>query len=204
MKRFFLAAVLAVSAVFGMQAEDIAFSVKAGVGTSSWVGKDSPSNSARFAYRVGFGVDVPITGKFGFQTGINFEGLGVSTPLVKTEEMGMKIDSKFKATQLYLELPLMATLRYGVGSGNLVFNAGPYLGVGVGGNTKIEVNEGETSSKTFGDNGLKRFDMGVGLGVGYEFSKFLVGIDTRYGFLHLSKGAQDYNIAMFVNFGYRF
>ena len=192
MKKLFLAAILAVSAVFGMNAEDISLSVKAGVGTSSWMGSDSPSSVARFAYRVGVGVDVPVSGKFGFQTGLNFEGIGI------------KPSDELKVNQLYLELPLMATMRFGLGSGNLVFNAGPYLGVGVGGKHKL-TGLGETkSTKTFGDNGLKRFDMGMGIGAGYEFSHFLVGIDTRYGFLHLSEGAKAYNIAMFFNFGYRF
>ncbi len=192
MKKLFLAAILAVSAVFGMSAEDIAFSVKAGVGTSSWVGENSPSSAARFAYRVGVGVDVPVSGKFGFQTGLNFEGVGVNPA------------DEVKVSQLYLELPLMGTMRFGLGSGNLVFNAGPYLGVGVGGKTKVSVAGNTPSTKTFGDNGLKRFDMGMGIGAGYEFSNFLVGIDTRYGFLHLAEGSKCYNIAMFFNFGYRF
>ncbi len=192
MKKLFLAAILAVSAVFGMNAEDISLSVKAGVGTSSWMGSNSPSSAARFAYRVGVGVDVPVSGKFGFQTGLNFEGIGI------------KPADEVKTSQLYLELPLMATMRFGLGSGNLVFNAGPYLGVGVGGKNKLTVLGETKSTKTFGDNGLKRFDMGMGIGAGYEFSHFLVGIDTRYGFLHLAEGAKAYNIAMFFNLGYRF
>lgn len=49
-----------VSAVIGMNAQDVALSINAGVGTSTWVGDHSSGTSPRFAYRVGLGVDMPI------------------------------------------------------------------------------------------------------------------------------------------------
>lgn len=196
MKKFILSLALAFSAVFCMNAEDVTFSVKAGVGVSSWMGGDADYAGARFAYRVGFGVDIPVHGKFGFQTGLNFEQLGTnvdSPTYVQTH-----------INQMYLELPLMGTFRFGAGAGNFVVNAGPYLGVGVGGKSKVETSLGDISDKTFGDDGMKRFDMGVGIGINYEISHFLFGIDTRMGFLHNLKGVKSYNDALFFNFGYRF
>lgn len=66
MKKFILSAILIVSAVIGMNAQDVALSINAGVGTSTWVGDHSSGTSPRFAYRVGLGVDMPIQGRFGF------------------------------------------------------------------------------------------------------------------------------------------
>ena len=33
-------------------------------------------------------------------------------------------------------------------------------------------------SDTFGDDGLKRFDAGLGLGVAFEFGNIVVGVET--------------------------
>ena len=78
MKKFILSAILIVSAVIGMNAQDVALSINAGVGTSTWVGDHSSGTSPRFAYRVGLGVDMPIQGRFGFRTGVNFELIGTN------------------------------------------------------------------------------------------------------------------------------
>lgn len=53
-------------------------------------------------------------------------------------------------------------------------------------------------------DGLNRFDMGMGIGLGLEFDRFLVGLDTRYGFLHIADNTKAYNIALFFNVGYKF
>ena len=60
MKKFILSAILIVSAVIGMNAQDVALSINAGVGISTWVGDHSSSTFPRFAYRVRLGVDTPI------------------------------------------------------------------------------------------------------------------------------------------------
>lgn len=197
MKKFILSALLLVSAMVGANAQDVDFSVKAGVGASTWVGDASEGTNCRFAYRVGVGVDVPIKGMWGFQTGLNFEGIGTNFDSVE--------DVDAYCNQLYLELPLMATARFDAGSGlGIVVNAGPYMGVGVGGKEKVAYGGHSVESDTFGDNGLHRFDMGMGLGVNFEIDHFMVGLDTRYGFLHLADNAKAYNIGLFVNFGYKF
>lgn len=197
MKKFILSAILIVCAAFGMSAADL--TINAGVGTSTRVGEHSTGSSPRFAYRVGLGVDLPIQGRFGFRTGLNFEKIGTN---IDTDGLIDGLD--LYSDQMYLEVPLMGTMRFGLSNVNLVFNAGPYLGVGVGGKTKVAYRGESESAKTFGDDGLHRFDMGMGLGAGVEINRFSVGIDTRYGFLHLAEGAKAYNIAMFFNVGYRF
>lgn len=105
---------------------------------------------------------------------------------------------------MYLEVPLMGTMRFGLKNADVVFNAGPYLAVGVGGKTKASYRGESVSEKTFGDDGLNRFDMGMGIGLGLEFDRFLVGLDTRYGFLHIADNTKAYNIALFFNVGYKF
>lgn len=90
MKKFILSAILIVSAVIGMNAQDVALSINAGVGTSTWVGDHSSGTSPRFAYRVGLGVDMPIQGRFGFRTGVNFEQIGTN---VDTKDIAKDLDT---------------------------------------------------------------------------------------------------------------
>lgn len=90
MKKFILSAILIVSAVIGMNAQDVALSINAGVGTSTWVGDHSSGTSPRFAYRVGLGVDMPIQGRFGFRTGLNFEQIGTN---VDTKDIAKDLDT---------------------------------------------------------------------------------------------------------------
>lgn len=182
-----------------MNAQDVALSINAGVGTSTWVGDHSSGTSPRFAYRVGLGVDMPIQGRFGFRTGVNFEQIGTN---VDTKDIAKDLDTH--VNQMYLEVPLMGTMRFGLKNADVVFNAGPYLAVGVGGKTKASYRGESVSEKTFGDDGLNRFDMGMDIGLGLEFDRFLVGLDTRYGFLHIADNTKAYNIALFFNVGYKF
>ena len=92
MKKFILSAILIVSAVIGMNAQDVALSINAGVGTSTWVGDHSSGTSPRFAYRVGLGVDMPIQGRFGFRTGVNFEQIGTN---VDTKDIAKDLDTRY-------------------------------------------------------------------------------------------------------------
>lgn len=197
MKKFILTVVVALLSVFGVAAEsNVQLSVKAGVGAAGWIGDDADGANAKFAYRVGLGVDVPISGMWGFQTGLNFAG------------MGAKGDSDLldlTVNQLYLEVPLMATARVDAGNGlGIVFNAGPYLACGVGGKTKVSGSNAELSSDTFGDGGLRRFDAGLGFGMNFEFNRFMVGVDTRFGLAKLASDAKAHNFGVFFGVGYKF
>ena len=105
--------------------------------------------------------------------------------------------------QLYLELPLMVGARIHTASNfDLLFKGGPYLAYGVGGKTKIDgVSE---KADTFGDDGLKRFDAGLGLGVAFEFGKIVVGVETGTSFTKVASGASAYNLSALATIGYKF
>ena len=118
-------------------------------------------------------VNAGIGNVWSFQTGLNFISKGVKGNGV-TDAWDV-VDVTIN--QLYLELPLMVGARIHTASNfDLLFKGGPYLAYGVGGKTKIDgVSE---KADTFGDDGLKRFDAGLGLGVAFEFGKIVVGVET--------------------------
>lgn len=206
MKKTLMLLAIALLGILETRAENsYQISAKVGVGASGWLGADVENMDSQFAYRLGVAVDFPITKMWGFQTGVNFEGLGASS------DDSFYDSAELNVHQLYLEVPLMATTRFGVGKGlDIVCNAGPYLGVGVGGKTKGTLKGlGSESVDTFGDPddgnfGLRRFDFGLGFGVGVCFQRFTVGLDTRFGLTSLAKDTSIHNYGVFMNVGYSF
>lgn len=100
----------------------------------------------------------------------------------------------------YLDIPIHIGYHYSVNPKFAIFGeAGPYIGVGLFGNSKIKeldeksYNEGkikhnERTIKTF--DALKRFDVGLGLQVGVELAqKFTISVGYDYGFIDLYKGS---------------
>ena len=133
------------------------------------------------------------------QTGLNFISKGVKGDGV-TDAWDV-VDVTIN--QLYLELPLMVGARIHTASNfDLLFKGGPYLAYGVGGKTKIDgVSE---KADTFGDDGLKRFDAGLGLGVAFEFGNIVVGVETGTSFTKVASGVSAHNLSALATIGYKF
>lgn len=195
MKKIILLSLFAVSTLMAT-AQTINWNVNAGIGVANLYGKDTDGSDAKFAYRLGVGMEVPFDQTWSLQTGLNFVS------------KGCKGDDNLKMNALYLELPIMAGLRLPTASGfDVLLKAGPYLAYGVGGKTKADIGHLKYKENTFSDDGLKRFDAGLGFGVGFEFSKYVVGLDTQLGLANISKnseGSKPKNISAFLTFGYKF
>ena len=58
---------------------NLKWNVNAGIGMSNWYGDDTDGTDAKFAYKVGIGLEVPFanTNIWSFQTGLNFISKGV-------------------------------------------------------------------------------------------------------------------------------
>lgn len=89
---------------------NLKWNVNAGIGMSNWYGDDTDGTDAKFAYKVGIGLEVPFanTNVWSFQTGLNFISKGVKGNGV-TDAWDV-VDVTIN--QLYLELPLMVVLGY--------------------------------------------------------------------------------------------
>ena len=64
---------------------NLKWNVNAGIGMSNWYGDDTDGTDAKFAYKVGIGLEVPFanTNVWSFQTGLNFISKGVKGNGVK-------------------------------------------------------------------------------------------------------------------------
>ena len=110
---------------------------------------------------------------------------------------------------------LLVQFRFNIADNtNLVIATGPYLACGVGGKAKfdgdasvggIHIN-GDDKIDTFGDDGLdyNRFDAGWNIGLGVEFGKILVGLDTQLGFCKVMDGDAPHNANIGITLGYKF
>jgi hypothetical protein len=106
---------------------------------------------------------------------------------------------------LYIELPLNLVVKVPLDkSTGLFFNAGPYVAIGVGGKSKTTSQFGplyssSTRSIQFSNddpftsqqddaayNKLKRFDFGMNLGGGFQFSHLLLKVNYGLGFAKIN------------------
>lgn len=99
----------------------------------------------------------------------------------------------------YLELPFHIGYKYPIASNVSIFGEfGPYFGIGLFGRT-----EGED---VFGDViGYDRFDFGLGLRAGFEFSrKVNVSIGYDFGAIDIADGVSAKNRNLMISLGYKF
>ena len=184
-----------------MSFAQLSFNVKAGLNLSSYIGDNSDHSKFKPGVRLGVGMEYQFTDIISLQPSLFFSQKGA-----KYSE-GYKgivdADADVKINQLYLELPLMVGARIHTASNfDLLFKGGPYLAYGVGGKTKIDgVSE---KADTFGDDGLKRFDAGLGLGVAFEFGNIVVGVETDTSFTKVASGVSAHNLSALATIGYKF
>lgn len=201
MKRLIIAAVSLLS-IFSATAQNVDFFVKGGIGGSSWNGEDSGGTCPKFSYRIGAGLEKHIKGIWGFETGSYFSSAGVKMD-ADSGDTGLAYDLDGTINQLYIEIPLMATITAPLGSRfKLKLAAGPYLAVGVGGKytASVDLGGGHSVSEkvnTFGsiddgNLGFKRFDTGVALNLNFEVKHIIFGLDTRFGAFKFSRGTDMY------------
>ena len=133
---------------------------------------------------------------------------------------GAKIDggsiASFKFNPYYLEVPVHVGYKYAVNDDFALFGSvGPYIAVGLFGKAKAKVDgniadlgelgTNSASENIFGDDGLKRFDFGLGLKAGVEFSKkYQVAISYDFGLVEVAKNLGMKNRNLMLSLGYMF
>lgn len=181
MKKYLLTAVMALFAVAGFS--QVSLDVRAGMSMNNYTELET---DMKVGYTVGLGVDYAFTDMWSFQSGLMFTGKGAKVG-----------DAKMKPH--YLDIPLMAALKLPIADDTkFVINAGPYLGIGLGGKYKYE----SVSSKFF--DSADRFDLGLQYGVGVEFGKILVNLNGQYGFISPFDDSSAKNLNFLLSVGYRF
>ncbi|MBQ8520920.1 MAG: PorT family protein [Bacteroides sp.] len=173
--------------------------------------------SPKVGYRFGVGVELPFNSQWALQTGLQVlnrhYGIDEFYSNLVTEGndryvKGVDIDGSINA--VYLQLPIKAVYVLPInGRSALRLGGGVYVAYGIAGETNSTVDwysssyvtngtlagssydtshtSYTTSFGTFSENGLKKFDMGLSLGLDYSYRNIFVGIGFEYGILSISK-----------------
>lgn len=225
-KTVLLGLVLILSVKANAQDNTLTFGVKIGANLSSMSG-DLPFTKSRFGYNAGVTLDYGFTENWYLLTGLEYTAKGVNFKKI--------VGIKPTMSASYIQLPIHAGYKLNVSpSTKIVFHAGPYFALGVNGKFKLkdvdidvledilddisDVNFDDDDIKrlknsnvnTFGDgNILKRFDLGLGLGVGAEFGKINMGIGYDFGLLNVANNDSDADVTIrnsnaYLSVGYKF
>lgn len=198
MKKYFVAAVAAVAALTAsaQRASDsslsfwddsqveqrVTWGVRAGMNFSS-VGGDAETDS-KIGFKAGVSADIAIVSSFYINTGLYYSMQGYEP---KGNGDGV--------TAGYLNLPIYASYRLNFAEASqLQINFGPYLAYGLHGDDDYF-------------DGVKRFDMGLGVGAGYTLKRWYLGIDYQFGLMNIYDGKGDASLKnnnFSITLGYNF
>lgn len=190
MKKVFFLLVMAVAAVSA--SAQITWNAKAGIGVAHCWG-DADGLSSHFVGKIGAGIEKPFTSNWSLMPSLELAWKGC-----KFE--GGKVDI------FYVQVPVLAAYRLNINdSWNTTLKAGPYIGVGVYGKSKYDEDGQKVSVDVF-DNGGKRLDVGLDLGIDFEYHRYVFGAEYEFGFTPLldEGGESIHNGAFYVTVGYKF
>lgn len=175
---------------------------------------------SKVGFNVGVAVEFPIVRSFYVNTGLFYTTKGAKKEFVEGSET-----DKYTFNAGYLELPVYASYRLNFAEASqLQINFGPYFAYGVNGKAKNEYTDAEypednldTEIDLFGTTenaddpkaGFKRFDCGLGVGLGYTFNRIYLGINYQFGLVNIADKKQwgagkiknnNFNISIGYNF----
>ena len=209
MKKILVLFALTAIAMVSVNAQDnLKWGVMAGMNVSKYT-------FTGFDNRVGFHAGVKA------ELGLSQEASGAYMDFAALLTLkGAKIDGGSIATvkfnPYYLEIPVHVGYKYAVNENFALFGSvGPYLAVGLFGKAKLKVDgdiadiaelgDNSMSEDIFGDDGLKRFDFGLGLKAGVEFSKkYQIAISYDFGLVEVAKDLGMKNRNLMISLGYMF
>lgn len=189
---------LLVGITVNAQDKPVIFGVKAGVNMSNLNG-DIKHNDVRFGYNIGVTLDYKFTPELYLLTGLD----------LTTKGLRINVDDvKASSNLIYLQLPVHVGYKLSISEiTKLVFYAGPYVAYGIGGKHKEDAEFIEVKTDSFRKYGYKRFDFGLGLGVGAEFGKIVTSLGYDFGLTNINGSGSDGKIRnsnAYLTLGYKF
>lgn len=177
MKKLKLSLVVAMLAIVTAASAQLNLGVKGGLNMSNMVGDEINDNNMKLGFHVGLAADYDFAPSMAIQTGLLFT------------TKGTELNDNNNSNLMYLQVPVHFAYKQEVTPGTrIVFHAGPYVAYGIGGKSKILGIEYDS----FGDNSLKPFDAGLGLGVGAEFGRFIADIGWDMGLVNIASDTAEF------------
>lgn len=186
LKTGLIAVICLIAVATNAQEKPITFGVRGGVNLSNMNG-DINENDAKFGFTAGISLDYAFNPNVYLLTGLDFSMKGFKSNIT-VQGVSESITADLKLNLSYIQLPIHIGYKLDVAENTkVVFHAGPYLAYGVSGKWKAEADGQKESVNAFSNDAidsdvpkLKRFDFGLGLGVGAEFGR--IGVNLGYDF----------------------
>ena len=187
---------LLIVALFSFSASVFAqtIGIKAGLNLANtsmkFGGEDVEDLKMRTAWHLGAVVAFPLSDLITLEP-----GLLISSKGTKIDEEGFKMT----ASPLYVDIPINFKFGGDVGGAKIYGLAGPYIGIGVAGKSKTEIegqDDVEESIEWGSDeekSDMKRLDYGLGFGAGAEFGAIGVEVSYQLGLANLVPGGDGDN-----------
>lgn len=173
--------------------------VKGGMSFSSASVKNAGTERIKAGYQIGLFAEYGLTESFYLQSGAYFATKGIR---LKGTKALLDVASGWKQTvdMQYVEVPLLAMYKLEIVSGmKILFNAGPYASLGIGGKTTNKLIGADESKEvkldTFDENRMKDFDYGVRFGTGMEFEKMIFEFSFDFGINNIAYKDNELNSA---------
>ena len=207
MKKIKLSLVIALLGMVSLVgAQNTSFSIKGGLNMSNFYGDELSDKNMKTGFHIGVGADFEFAPNMAIQSGLLFTSKGAKYTYSSAE---------FDVNANYLQIPLHFAYKVDVMPGTrVVLHAGPYVAYGIGGKSKAtlggnnlyEVDTFKDDSSINAFNGLKRFDAGLGLGVGAEFGRILLDLGWDMGLINISRinNADLKTQNAYLSVGYKF
>jgi Outer membrane protein beta-barrel domain len=184
------------------------FGVKGGIQLADMRNKPDDRTGLTDETKMLFGYQAGVVLDYSFNKVLFFQpGLQVNSKGSKIQESltlgGITTKTTIKANPLYVEMPLLLGVRFGLENLKIYGMAGPYLAYGVAGkNTfKLESISGGTTTVLLDSSepikwgnetslsnpvNLRRFDMGLTVSAGVELRNMQLGVYYSPGFVNIS------------------
>ncbi|MDL2303595.1 PorT family protein [Dysgonomonas sp. OttesenSCG-928-D17] len=203
--------------VYDYEDKPVVFGVRAGVAMSGQYNQDS--EKSKLGIDIGFTVDFRLADKLYLLTGLDYVVKGTKTKEGHEWERvhdgnGREYKGSLVRNPAYLQLPLRVGYKLPVADKFYIMPyAGPYIAYGLGGKTKytytyLDNGDIETEKRDSFDGNVNRFDYGLGLGVSFEYSQFVLTAEYDWGLQRYVKKEHGYNDAknkcLTVTLGYKF
>ena len=196
------------------------FGVRAGGNASTMLMKDNQNTYTSTpipGFHVGVFYNYELKNTLSFQPEIHFTTKGTVNKYSYDSGFLGVVDSKVELTTYYLDITLNVKSTFDLFKNKMYVTLGPVIGIGLAGKYKNSMTlMGETTTDSgdikFGSNAdsddMKRLDVGIGAGVGYQISNAQFGINYNHGLMNIaantSNGSIFNNRSLNVTIAYTF